>query len=63
MTLRHLVADVRLFIGFFLALFGLAMLFHGTQTAQWIFGSLLAAIGMASIFLVWLAATAGEEKD
>ena len=60
MTLRHMLADVRLFFSFALSLLGLAILFHGAAMEEWLMGAMVAGVGMSSLFLVWLAAQAGE---
>jgi len=61
MTLRHLLADLRMFFAFFLALYGVAEVIHGTMPIEWLVGAAVGGVGFASLFLVWLAAEAGEK--
>jgi hypothetical protein len=65
MTLRHLLADIRLFMAFFLALLGFGMVVHpGEAGAQWlglVIGSVIGSAGLTAVFLIGLAATAGEK--
>ncbi len=60
MTLRHALAVVRVFFGIFFSLLGLAFVLHGANNEQWGFGALLGALGLTSLFLLWLSAKAGE---
>jgi hypothetical protein len=65
MTLRHLLADIRLFMAFFLALLGFGIVVHpGEAPVQWlglVMGSVIGSAGFTAIFLIGLAATAGEK--
>ncbi len=61
MSLRHMLADVRLFFSFALSLLGLAEVVHGTSDTQWLLGAVIGAVGMTSLFLMWLSAKAGEK--
>jgi hypothetical protein len=63
MTLRHLLADIRIFIAFFLALLGIGLVIHpdGSQWLGQLVGAVIGAAGFTAIFLVWLSALAGEK--
>ena len=63
MTLRHLLADLRIFIAFFLTLLGLGLVIHpdGTLFVGILVGSAIGAAGLTAVFLVWLSALAGEK--
>ncbi len=46
---------VRLFIAFFLTLYGIAVLVKADGEAQMLFGATVGAIGLTFIFLLWAA--------
>ena len=63
MTLRHLLADFRIFMAFFLALIGIGLVIHG-DGALWrgiLLGAVIGGAGLTALFLVWLSAVAGEK--
>jgi hypothetical protein len=61
MTLRHLLADLRLFFAFFLALLGFGLVIHGGTDMRLFLGAILGGAGFTPLFLMWLAARAGEK--
>ena len=66
MTLRHVLADIRLFMAFFLALMGLGIVINPHNAGElWlglVIGSVIGSAGLTSIFLVCLSAVAGENE-
>ena len=63
MTLRHLLADFRIFMAFFLTLIGIGLLIHpdGTPYLGLLLGAVIGGAGLTAVFLVWLSAVAGEK--
>jgi hypothetical protein len=61
MTMREMLAHLRLFVAFFLSLFGLGMVLRGGNEGGIFVGAIMGAAGFTSLFLIWLAVRAGEK--
>jgi hypothetical protein len=61
MTLREMMAHLRLFFAFFLALIGLGIVLHSADDMRLFVGAVVGAAGFTSLFLIWLAARTGEK--
>ncbi len=61
MNMRELLAHLRLFFAFFLALLGLGLVLHDQGDMRLFVGALLGGIGFTSLFLIWLSVRVGEK--
>lgn len=61
MTLREMLAHLRLFVAFFLSLFGLGMVLSSAGDGRIFVGAITGAAGFTALFLIWLAMKAGEK--
>ena len=61
MTLREMLAHLRLFFAFFLALAGFGLVLSNASDMRVLVGAVIGGAGFSALFLIWLATKAGEK--